>query len=399
MHRSGTSVLTHVLSLLGAQVGDDLLAAEEEINAKGFWEHRRVVELNERLFQALDRTWYDFLPLPDRWQERARIKALEEEAVEFLEQELGEGEIAAIKDPRLCLFLPFWVSAARRAGRSPRVILALRNPLEVAASLCRRDPLDRATATLLWLRYTRDAERHSRTLPRVTVDYEQLLHATPDFLVQMGEHLGVSWTRSPEEAGQAIDEAIDPALRHQRGDSGRDPLELAALAMEIHARLASPTHPGTELDGLWLRFDDLLRRCQAMTDALTENTHHLFALDRRHRELGGEHARALEVIAERDRLLGERTREWEAMGKELEYCRSVVEERDGQLHGLNEKIDLLRKESQQVHRQHEELVEVHENLREAYRRLDQEHQALISHPLIRVVMKLFLREEKWKDNP
>ena len=87
------------------------------------------------------------------------------------------------------------------------------------------------------------------------------------------------------------------------------------------------------------------------------------------------------------------------MGKELEYCRSVVEERDGQLRGLNEEIDLLRKESQHVHRQHEELVEIHENLRDAHQRLDQEHQALISHPLIRVVMKLFLREEKWKDNP
>ena len=48
MHRSGTSAVTRVLNLLGAELGDDLMPAGSD-NPGGFWEYRGVVELHERL--------------------------------------------------------------------------------------------------------------------------------------------------------------------------------------------------------------------------------------------------------------------------------------------------------------------------------------------------------------
>ena len=39
MHRSGTSALTRVLNLLGVELGSELMAAAEDNNETGFWEH------------------------------------------------------------------------------------------------------------------------------------------------------------------------------------------------------------------------------------------------------------------------------------------------------------------------------------------------------------------------
>ncbi len=400
MHRSGTSVLTHLLHLLGAEVGNELLAAEESINAKGFWEHRRVVDLNERLLRALDRNWYDFLPLPDHWTEIAEARELQKEAVTFLEQDLGKGELAAIKDPRLCLLLPFWASAARKAGWTPVVVLALRNPEEVAASLCRRDPLVNTVAMLLWLRYLRDAEVHSRALPRSAMDYLQLLEDGPETLHRIGERLEIRWPRSPVQLRDAIKEIIDPDLRHQHSSGTEENDELTSLAMGVYQQLTHATTSTEALDRLWSRFDEMLGKCAGMADALSETNRELFSLDGRYQSLGNEHARALEVIAERDRTLQVRTREWESMGKDLEYCRSVVEERDRQLECLNdeiqscnEKTQALDKEMEQMETRYEELTKLYRQLEENHQRLSDEHNALISHPSIRIVRKLFLRNK------
>ena len=63
MHRTGTSALTRVLNLLGAELGSDLLAAQPD-NETGIWEHRPIMEIHERILGALDSDWHDVRPLP-----------------------------------------------------------------------------------------------------------------------------------------------------------------------------------------------------------------------------------------------------------------------------------------------------------------------------------------------
>ena len=52
MHRSGTSVFTGVLSLLGVDLGSKLMPATGA-NESGYWEHQEVVGVNDRLLRAL----------------------------------------------------------------------------------------------------------------------------------------------------------------------------------------------------------------------------------------------------------------------------------------------------------------------------------------------------------
>jgi len=394
MHRSGTSVLTRVLQLLGAELGDNLLPPEAGVNERGFWEHQQVVALNQRLLEILDHPWYDFRPLPDNWMKHPGVGARLPEATEILENTLESGELAAIKDPRLCLLLPFWEQAAQRAGWSPRVVLANRNPSEVMASLCRRDPLDPDTALLLWLRYSHEAELSSRPLPRTGVDYGELLRDWRGTAARIEEALGLEWPISPEEASEQIDAAIDPGLRHQSGGEHPDDNPLLDLATRLHRLITNDPTNLPALDACWAEFDTLLQRCNLKDEALAASIRHLFLLNSRHHQLGQEHALALETLQQRDQQMQARTLEWEQLGKELEYCRSIVEERDRQLQETNRRFHDLETRYRGLVEQHRKLEQDHRDLEKSWQALDERYRELIDHPVIRLARKLFLRRSE-----
>ena len=167
MHRSGTSAVTRMLNLLGAELGDDLLAAQQGVNERGFWEHRELVQINESLLAAMGSNWYDFRPLPREWWKSGH-KIIKERARAFLDTAFAGQQLCVMKDPRLCVLLPFWLNIAKKQGWKAVAVMVTRAPWEVASSLCKRDPLDESTANLLWLRYSCDADRYSRGIPRTS---------------------------------------------------------------------------------------------------------------------------------------------------------------------------------------------------------------------------------------
>ena len=373
MHRSGTSVLTRVLHLLGAGLGDDLLPAEAGINERGFWEHKHLLSINERLLEALEHTWYDFRPLPENWLKNPFIETLHAEATDFLRQELGNAPLAAIKDPRLCLLLPFWESAASNAGFIPKVVLATRDPSEVAGSLCRRDPLVFQAALMLWLEYSLQAEHDSRGMQRAVVDYATLLSDWRSTVRTLADALEIQWPADPDQAGDAIDRAVDPSLKHQHRNATEKGSSLLSLAEEVHRTLNHSTLDPARMDELRDRFRTLQADCRELTDALAGSTRKLFRLNNELQSLGSAHQQALTTLDKRDRQLEARTREWQQFGKELEYCRSVVTERDEQLQKLTRERD------------------------EQLQKLTREYEELVSHPMIRVVRKLFMRDRDETD--
>ncbi len=58
--------------MLGVQFGESLLPPQAD-NPKGFWEHRDIVGLNDRILAAFDSSWDDVRPLPHSWWTDERI--------------------------------------------------------------------------------------------------------------------------------------------------------------------------------------------------------------------------------------------------------------------------------------------------------------------------------------
>ena len=111
MHRSGTSAITRGLELLGVGLGSNLHPAGFD-NPKGFWEDRRVIQINEELL-ALQGSAYDRLGLAQQaLPSGAKLSHIKLKAIQLLQTQLTAGEgIWGFKDPRTCRLLPFWLES------------------------------------------------------------------------------------------------------------------------------------------------------------------------------------------------------------------------------------------------------------------------------------------------
>ena len=137
----------------------------------------------------------------------------------MLRHDYSQSRLFVIKDPRACRFFPFWRDVLEEFGAAPAVAIPVRNPLEVMASLRRRDGFPLAKAALVWLRHVIDAERTTRDLPRAVVTYDALLSDWQGVIASLGAGLGVSWPRRGAATDLEIERFLATKLRHHEATS------------------------------------------------------------------------------------------------------------------------------------------------------------------------------------
>lgn len=234
MHRSGTSALTGAVHELGAHLGGDLVPAAAD-NPGGYFENAAVVSINETLLLGLERGWDDPSPLPAEWLTGdAAIRAGEAIDV-LLAADFSEPRWYVIKDPRLCRLLPLWMPRLERAGPVD-VVLALRSPDAVVASLVRRDRMWPDDALRLLLLHLTEAERSTRSHRRAVSDYDVLL-ATPESELRRLS-TALDWPVAGSAPWAAATSLLDAGQRHHRADavSDADP-SLRAISLRLHTAL------------------------------------------------------------------------------------------------------------------------------------------------------------------
>lgn len=158
MHRSGTSALAGLLCQQGFQAPQNHDGGDAH-NPTGYWEPRQIRAFHNSLLEGAQSSWEDpLLPVPP-WQPQHLEPALAD-----LEQALAADfpaadpqAVALIKDPRQCRLLPLWTALFEQRPYQVAVVLAVRQPEAVAASLVKRDQLPLDRALLLWLSHTLEA--------------------------------------------------------------------------------------------------------------------------------------------------------------------------------------------------------------------------------------------------
>ena len=150
MHRSLTSCVTRMVQLcLGAFVaeGADLLAANDK-NVPGYFESKKVYRLNERIFEGSDTSWRKVRQLP-------LVSRVQRDCILGLVHEFSKHKVSVIKDPRLCVMIPYWHTAALEVydQKNIQVVYVVRSPAEVALSLRRAWGMDLAEGLDLWRFY------------------------------------------------------------------------------------------------------------------------------------------------------------------------------------------------------------------------------------------------------
>ena len=218
MHRSGTSALTRTLALLGLDMPKTLVGGDKW-NEGGYWEPAALVILNDRILQAMGSTWHDWRPIDANWYRSPAAAEFRKEAVALLQSEYDGTLPFALKDPRICRLASFWTEALVEAGASPSAVLPVRNPLEVAASLQRRNGIQPRISYLLWLRHVLDAEAATRGLRRVVTTYDQLIADWRPIATRIEANLGLTFARGIEEAAGDIDAYLSEEYRHHHSST------------------------------------------------------------------------------------------------------------------------------------------------------------------------------------
>lgn len=213
MHRSGTSVLTRTLSLLGAALPRHILGANAT-NPSGHWEARLLVDLHDRMLIEAGSCWDDWRPFDPGILGSDRLAYYKGEIARIIASEYGDAPLILIKDPRICRFVPLYESVLAASGIEPLYVITQRNPLAVIASLARRNDMTPAFAGLLWLRHMFDASVATRHRSRVFISYESFLDDWRLAERKIAKALKLTWPRSVEGASAEIDGHIDKGLQH-----------------------------------------------------------------------------------------------------------------------------------------------------------------------------------------
>jgi hypothetical protein len=240
MHRSGTSLLTRILNLIGVDLGSDEVLTTEPAadNPKGYWEHHEIASISDAIIKRHGGSWDKPPLLPQGWETAAAIDDLRHHAQQLIQDQFAEVQLWGWKDPRSCLTLPFW----QQLLPDMRYIICLRNPVDVARSLEHRDSLSAEKSSYLWLTYVSSALYHSEGKPRLVILYEDLMDDCLRELQRLAEFLGKPERAKQVDVQEAVQEFIEKGLHHYRTSivsaTASSRIDLCARALYIAQRIS-----------------------------------------------------------------------------------------------------------------------------------------------------------------
>ncbi|TWT17608.1 hypothetical protein [Luteimonas wenzhouensis] len=219
MHRSGTSAIAGVLSLLGIATPRHLMAPTRD-NPKGYWESTALMTVHDRILQSAGSSWDDWDRFNPAWIDSPAAPQLLAQLEEAIVAEFNGAPTLLVKDPRMCRLMPAWRVVLERMGIDARVVMPLRKPLEVSLSLQARNGFGALQGQALWLRHVLEAEAGSRGLVRSVATYDALLHDWRGVVDRLGRELGLAWPRWSGAVEAEVDAYLTEELHRNRSDDG-----------------------------------------------------------------------------------------------------------------------------------------------------------------------------------
>ena len=236
MHRSGTSMVSQVLSRFGVYMGpENVLTVSAEDNQDGFWEDDAFVKLNDEILRFFSGAW-DAPPAVERGWEYARgLSSIRRSAKQLLHKRT-DLRVWGWKDPRTSLTLPFW----KRLIPGLRIVVCLRHPSEVAQSLNRRNRMPISAGLELWRTYQSRLLAATAPAERIITHYDSHFADPAAEIARIADFLGVAQAPAlPEELSAACKEH----LRNNRVENGSPGAILPGPIADLYSELCEQAGP------------------------------------------------------------------------------------------------------------------------------------------------------------
>jgi hypothetical protein len=209
MHRSGTSMIARALNLAGVYLGpeQDLHRAASD-NPDGFWENHHFVTLNDQILSLFNGAWDTPPALQAGWEENPDLHLYRLKAAEIIGQFRNQKHWGW-KDPRSSLTIDFW----KRLLPKLKVVICVRNPIEVAESLSRRGYSSNKFSFNLWEVYNNHILSAIPTHDRIVTHFDSFFTDPRSELIRLLDFLEI--TPSNDELDSALS-TINIASRHNQ---------------------------------------------------------------------------------------------------------------------------------------------------------------------------------------
>jgi hypothetical protein len=242
MHRSGTSLCSNILSILGLDMAD---SAHQKVDApKGHWERQEIVNAHDRILQLLGRDYYNpvhahaFTP---GWWADPTVRAIRDEITAWLRQRIGDSPRFGFKDPRTCRMLPMWKEIFADLGLQPRYVFCVRDPRQVTRSIVNRDQPAFDDSEYRWMVYNAHAVVAVGEAPVCVVPYEQWFSDPTPILARLAAQTNAPTQPDDPELKAAMADVIDAGLRH---DGSTGTLRLNHITQDFYAQLLASAEAG-----------------------------------------------------------------------------------------------------------------------------------------------------------
>ncbi len=208
-------MLTRLLHRCGLDLGpeSDLMPAAAD-NPDGFWENLRFVQLNDEILNGVGAAW-DLPPWQEETFDGASLQPMRAKA-QLLIEPFQDKPVWGWKDPRNCLTLPFW----RSLLPGLKTVIIVRNPLEVAYSMHKRNSTSYALGLRLWEIYNRRLLAETRPDERVIIHYQAFFEEPEAELQKVATFAGLEGKETAAAALVAVDRRHTAFTTEQMIDSG-----------------------------------------------------------------------------------------------------------------------------------------------------------------------------------
>lgn len=249
MHRSGTSALTRVVSLLGASLPKSILGKNES-NLRGHWESEKLISAHDGFLKACGSDWKDWRRLALSRPNSLKSQRAREDFQALLESEYpNDGSVWLVKEPRICRFSQLYLQALKEDEASVHAVIMVRSPLEVAASLQARDEMNKLDGLYLWLTHMLEAELATRGNPRSFIGYDAFLKAPVEAAKTLQSEMAFTLPYKANDVKAQIEAYVNPSLKRHSCESEDivlDPLARGWVSEAYDAFLVLCANPGAQ---------------------------------------------------------------------------------------------------------------------------------------------------------
>jgi hypothetical protein len=155
------------------------------------------------------------IDMPDRKQQLDHtLDAIRQSTIHILKERFANTDFWAFKDPSTIKLLPFWQAVLSDLNIQENYVIALRNPLSVAASYKKLTGSDMEIGLLLWLMHIIQAIDETQCKKRLIVSYEQMLQNPKAQLGRIKNYFTIPTIVSPAEIDVYANAFLDKKLHH-----------------------------------------------------------------------------------------------------------------------------------------------------------------------------------------